>query len=163
MEQENKYSSSDSSQNRILHFNSHNGPVSIDIDKVLFFNAYGSCSKAYLEGSKKVKSVGRELCHIEKLLKSKGEKFLRCHHCWLVNVNKIEACFKKDRLLIILSYGIQVSVRRWRDTTWVISDNDIEIIKEVGPEIKILRPFYKNNEQKSNNPDQTDAKNIRQL
>jgi hypothetical protein len=56
----------------------------------------------------------------------------------MVNISKIKACFEKIRFLIIADFGIPVSVRKWRDAIWVISDKGIKIIKELGPEIKIL-------------------------
>lgn len=129
---------------RFIHFNSHHSPVSIDLGRVLFFKADGSYSKAYLEVNK-IKSITRELCFIEKLLKSRNEKFLRCHHCWLVNISKIESCYKKGRLLIIGGFGITVSKKRWRDTLWTILDNEIQIISELSPGIRIL-PVIKNKE-----------------
>lgn len=130
-----------SERTRILHFNSHLGPISVDIDKVLFFNADGNYSRVYIEGTMQVKFLTRGLCYLEKLLKSREENFIRCHYCWLVNINKIESCYKKGRLLIIAGYGIIVSKRQWHDTLWTISDNEIQIIKELSPCIKIL-PGY---------------------
>jgi DNA-binding LytR/AlgR family response regulator len=60
------------------------------------------------------------------MLKAMGEKFLRCHHCWLVNFNKVDSCYKKKRLLIIDKFGIQVSARKWKDVIWKIEDNNIK-------------------------------------
>lgn len=141
MEKENNHSD-EPFRKRILHFNSHNGPVSIEIDKVLFFNAEGSYSIVYMEGNKQIKTVTHNLCYFERLFESMGENFLRCHYCWLVNISKIISCYRADRLLIIADYAIRVSRDRWSEIRWIISDRGIRINKELSPDIKIL-PGYK--------------------
>jgi len=127
----------DDTSGKRLRFHSHNGPISIDIDRILFLKGYRSYTEVYLEGENTVVSVTHNLNFMETVLKD--EFFLRCHKSWLVSVQRIISFYLKERLVIIAGYGVPVSRRKWKNTISILCDRGIKSVKIINPGIKNLR------------------------
>lgn len=124
-----------------MHFNSHYGPISFEIENVLFFKGDRGYTKAYMDGEKEIISITHNLGYLE--IKLKNEDFLRCHKSWLINVQKIKSFYRKERFLIIADFGIPVLRRNWRTTRRILSDKGIKAIKILDPKINIYGTFIK--------------------
>jgi two-component system LytT family response regulator len=110
-----------------LRFNSHHGPVSVEIDKILFIKANGNYSEIFIEEEARPVFVTQNLHSLESVLKE--ENFLRSHNSWLVSIRKIRSYYKKDRIVIINNYCIPVSRRKWKCISRILTDEGIKLSK----------------------------------
>lgn len=124
-----------------FNFSTHEGQISIEIDKIMFIKGSGSYSQIHIEDEVQSICISQNLGFFQKNLKT--ENFLRCHKSWLVNVFKISSWYHKKKLLYISNFGIPVSRRKWRKVCSILSNKGIKPAKMLSLGITNLRPEIK--------------------
>jgi two-component system, LytTR family, response regulator len=95
--------------NKLIKIPTNDGNETIKLDEVLYIHAARSYSTLYTIDKTYV--LSKSLGEIENEIQS--EKFLRCHHSYLVNVKYIVKLKKTDNIeYIILTNGIELPVSR---------------------------------------------------
>jgi len=137
-----KMKNEDDTSGRRLHFNTHFGPISVEIEKILFLKGSRSYTELFLQDDNNNVLLTYNLHFMETILKK--DEFLRCHNSWLVNMRKINSFYRKEKLLIITDYGVPVSRREWNKISHILSDEGIKPVRILNPKIKNLRHIIKN-------------------
>lgn len=118
-----------------IHFNSHHGQVTIDIEKILFCEADGNYTKVLSEDNNSI-VISKSLCEFEIQLKS--HDYLRCHYSYLVNSKKIESICSRKRFVIVAGHNIPVSRRKCNKIFRILMDLGIKETKIDDQIINIL-------------------------
>lgn len=110
----------------LLHYNTHQGHVQIDVDKILYCHGDGEGPyiQIVIDDDKKYSACG-SMSVIENLLSD--EYFLRCHKSWLVNIKKVGHYSSREKIIVMKNKKrVPVSRSRWPGTLKKLIANLIE-------------------------------------